>query len=902
MKDHRHHGWLARIFSISTSSTETSSNEAISGNQETATEGRLNDEPGRFDLLGRGTQILALLDTISRADPPLVIGVHGDWGSGKTSFLRVLQCLLNKKGRKEYNDLEKQLLPEAPGHWIAERASTYLDKEQGQDIPTVWFNPWEYQFEDEPIIPLLDTIRHQQRSGWDKLSSRLKQVVENPALRIIAKSALGVAQMVGPGWLTALTKDVEEKAQSVLDSMSQFRDDFEACMRQLTEQMGTDRLVIFIDDLDRCEAAYVVKILEALKLHLLNRHCIFILGCSKQRVVDALVGKLSISPSAADEYIDKIIQVPIYLPPIWEHNFKAFLKHLGQNHLVPVDDGEAGHEPQQRCFDLLTAMAESNPRRLKRFLFWYELEKSMINAVASPDGTRRLSELASTFVEDESLLLKIKLLQFLRPAQFVRAERFLQDKAEPAEAKGWSTGERGATELHRSEGGAMGMATSTSAELPMEKRYRRVLSLPPNIGDEISRRSGDSEAAYIDLMNELVCLLQLTTEIREATRLEEAKAAETHEALVVESPQIIERRIREKLSKPEGPLTQEDYDNITELDFLSDSIAELSALKPLSKLTSLSLIECTELSDLSPLEGLQGLESLYLSNTRVTDSSLRYLKRLIELKRLFLDRTMITDKGMKHLENLANLETLWLDHTQVMGTGLIHLAGLHGLKDLALGNTHATDAGLEHLEGLSGLKTLYLYDTLVTDAGLEHLKGLSGLEILSLGGNQITGAGLKHLEGLSNLKSLSLSSSQIDDSGLAHLSGLNELVELDLSDTRVSDAGLAYLERLIGLRKLFLSETEVTDKGLKSLEYLISLDTLSLADTMVTDDGLRHLMGHYGLHSLYLQGTQVGDTGLTYLEGLENLRTLSLADTKVTEDGVKKLNSVLPDVVIVVRI
>jgi predicted KAP-like P-loop ATPase len=56
---------------------------------------------------------------------PVVIGVHGDWGSGKTTLMSLTQQLLETQG-----------------------------------VKTFWYNPWMYQFDDSPIIPLLNEIKN----------------------------------------------------------------------------------------------------------------------------------------------------------------------------------------------------------------------------------------------------------------------------------------------------------------------------------------------------------------------------------------------------------------------------------------------------------------------------------------------------------------------------------------------------------------------------------------------------------------------------------------------------------------------------------------------------------------------------------------------------------------------
>lgn len=380
--------------------------------------GGRNDEPVVFDELGRDTQLLGLIRLISRADPPMVIGVHGDWGEGKTSFMRVLQTLLSIDGRTAYRKIERDAAIAEPH--LSDRAEEVLNKPESKsnDMLTVWFNPWEHQFEDEPVIPLLDAIRQQHPSEWSKVKSRFKRAVEDPKFRIIAKSALGVAKMVGPGWFTALSRQIGEEARDVMESFSRFRDEFESCLEELTRQRG-GQLVVFVDDLDRCEAKYVVKILEALKLHLLNRHCVFVLGCAEQRVRKCLERKMELTPEEAGEYVEKIVQLPVHLPHVWERNFERLLKQLGRADLAE----------NEQCFNLLRVFAGDNPRRLKRFLHWYEMERAMVDFVPG------LSDKARPFTTDVAAFLKIKLLQFEAPREFYLPEHFERDVPAPAPAE-----------------------------------------------------------------------------------------------------------------------------------------------------------------------------------------------------------------------------------------------------------------------------------------------------------------------------------------------------------------------------------------------------------------------------------------------------------------------------------
>ena len=401
----------------------------------------LNDEPFNVDQLGRQTELLAALDTIVNAKPPLVIGVYGDWGTGKTSFMRALQALLDKNQRDKYAKSAKT----DEAKYVFTRADEIFEshppvisephkKGNSTEVPlesllTVWFNPWQHQFEQDPIFPLIDAIRRDQTKRWIRLNAGLKRFLDDPRARILGKVGLGLGSLISPAWLTALTGKAGSGAKAMIDHFANFQKEFATCIEELTRYHG-GKLVIFIDDIDRCEATYTVRILESLKLHLLNPHCIFVLGCARERVIKALTSKLTDDPGDAADYLNKIIQLPMHLPPIYEWQLKRLLAALGRDDLAGDDD----------CVHLLHAYAGDNPRRLKRFLMWHDLERRKVDHVAG------LFDKASMFFQDPAVFLKINLMRFVAPRHTVTLKQLEADRSGERRAEPDSEGEQETSE------------------------------------------------------------------------------------------------------------------------------------------------------------------------------------------------------------------------------------------------------------------------------------------------------------------------------------------------------------------------------------------------------------------------------------------------------------------------
>jgi hypothetical protein len=130
-------------------------------------------------------------------------------------------------------------------------------------------------------------------------------------------------------------------------------------------------------------------------------------------------------------------------------------------------------------------------------------------------------------------------------------------------------------------------------------------------------------------------LEQVRMRLLELVRMAEAKAA----AEAQERALTFEKAVRARLEKPEGELTEADWENVILLDELQNTKITDSDLKEVAKLKSLMF--------------------LFLNNTKVTDATLKELAKLQNLEVLDLDGTKVTKAGVAELKKaLPNCEIL----------------------------------------------------------------------------------------------------------------------------------------------------------------------------------------------------------------------------------------------------
>ncbi|XP_052245396.1 uncharacterized protein LOC127854414 isoform X2 [Dreissena polymorpha] len=226
-------------------------------------------------------------------------------------------------------------------------------------------------------------------------------------------------------------------------------------------------------------------------------------------------------------------------------------------------------------------------------------------------------------------------------------------------------------------------------------------------------------------------------------------------------------------------------------------------------------LEGSEVSDLQGVEGCRDLESLNISNTAVTNESLRFLAQLSSLTSL----------------NVANTEEVNGD------TCLKELQGLK-LLTLVLPSRHTTtNSGMQYITGFS-LVSLDLTNYInIGDEGMEYVTRVKSLKKLILSNTKVTDKGMLYLENLRNLEILHLDRCLITDQGASIIGELKNLMELSLASTGITSKFLltGRCNSCVNLSKLNLSRTMVTKRGVLALS-LPFLQMLNLDGTKVTPD------------------------------------------------------------------
>lgn len=363
------------------------------------------DNETRIDLLGFDYLVDSL--EVVLTEPrllPVTVGVLGDWGSGKSSLLSM----------------------------VADRLSG------SADYVVVQFSPWRYEAYEDVKAALMDAVLAQlaERVPQAKdpgkaagLLSRLRhkvvRMMTGPAAagRVLAPAAgaalatqHGLSPELGKAAGDALVAGVdavreqsEESGRSdepvAFESVADFRVEFDALLNSLEDVKAT---IVLIDDLDRCLDDTVIDVFEAIRLFLQVSSTAFVIAANRA-IVQAAVerrypARVDGDAGLGKDYLEKIIQVEVTVPPLAEPEAETYLNLLfaelrlddasmqairaeaenrrRQNQLsvamnYGIAKGVLGQVPPEleadftianRIAPTLSRGLRGNPRQLKRFL------------------------------------------------------------------------------------------------------------------------------------------------------------------------------------------------------------------------------------------------------------------------------------------------------------------------------------------------------------------------------------------------------------------------------------------------------------------------------------------------------------------------------------------------------
>lgn len=271
--------------------------------------GNIHDpiEEIREDCLGRQTFARTILRRLVDEECPPAVGLFGDWGTGKSSLLNLMVSLNQDPSTNEGGKLRFKVIDawpyESTGNlfvpimvWLIKRL-----KEKGKRLDS-----WNASMKRVLLATLMTTAEIGLRlAGIRQLMPEELSDVED----VFVENLKDAAEVVEPRRWEKLVDDIE-KAQ----------DDFQKIVKLILEDEPYQRLVICIDNLDRCSPESAVHLLESIKNYLTVEGIVWVIAVDPQ-VISAYIEKTYGTQAIGGyNYLDKIFPEQYHIPPLSIHS------------------------------------------------------------------------------------------------------------------------------------------------------------------------------------------------------------------------------------------------------------------------------------------------------------------------------------------------------------------------------------------------------------------------------------------------------------------------------------------------------------------------------------------------------------------------------------------------------
>lgn len=379
-----------------------------------------SDKETNIDYLNFGylVDLIAEIAT-NRSLSPSTIGLYGDWGSGKSSLMKLAIQAINDKAEKNKGSNEKF-----------------------SKVLCIEFNGWLFEgYEDAKTSlcgTILDALTDEKRFGKVVADYAKDLIKKIDFKKILGKGLKYGADFLLTGGIGALFDITLSNALTTLQSsgksisseqweeiLSKFKQDekrrteisnFRKEFKELLQKSKIENVVVFIDELDRCSPDTILEVFEAMRLFLFVDGMSFVIGADERLIQYAIKTKYKEVPGnnldIGKEYLEKVIQYPITIPQLnhtevnqflsclllesslSEEDFKTFLnvihemkpdeeltmKLLEKKAATIAEKCKSNIALAKQISSVLAPSINGNPRQCKRFLNTLSMRLSLAKA------------------------------------------------------------------------------------------------------------------------------------------------------------------------------------------------------------------------------------------------------------------------------------------------------------------------------------------------------------------------------------------------------------------------------------------------------------------------------------------------------------------------------------------
>lgn len=279
---------------------------------------------------GRVASIKDFIEGLDIIDTNMFISLDARWGEGKTFYIRQIEMTLSYLTKKH---LEQDVTDLEPFFSNSELGSVKLDN----TFLPIYYNSWLYDCHKDPLMSLLYIL-------VKECGKYVSTTMDNKGIGEKILSLLSPFAVILPfGQISGDFEKTKEmlRGKDILEEIKT-AEEIRQTVKEILDEIiveSAQKLVVFIDELDRCRPNYAIELLERIKHYFDDERIIFVISVNKEQLIHT-ISKFYGTSFDSTGYLNKFFDINVYLPEIPQYLKRNDILQINQEqyHLKKIVD------------------------------------------------------------------------------------------------------------------------------------------------------------------------------------------------------------------------------------------------------------------------------------------------------------------------------------------------------------------------------------------------------------------------------------------------------------------------------------------------------------------------------------------------------------------------------------
>lgn len=261
----------------------------------------------------RNKDVKSFIEGLDLIDGSACISLDAKWGDGKTFFVRQIEEVLRYVRLNQWKD-EENPVENLPSYKYLKNNPVVNSINLKESYLPIYYNAWAYDNHSDPLMSLLLVMTkickgvYNTKINSEKIGEKILGTLSALPIQIEGLQGLN------PATIVEKLKGKNIDILSIVQTEEEIRERVKGIFDDIIVER-TQKLIIFIDELDRCKPSFAIEMLERIKHYFEDDRIIFVVSVNKEQLVHTIANYYG-SGFDATRYLNKFFDENINLPEI----------------------------------------------------------------------------------------------------------------------------------------------------------------------------------------------------------------------------------------------------------------------------------------------------------------------------------------------------------------------------------------------------------------------------------------------------------------------------------------------------------------------------------------------------------------------------------------------------------